>query len=67
MHPTIPLPHPVFKNLSLKAIEESGSLSTSFLDSLLGALQYVLNFPWCLYIAYCMQVGDPSLVPSITS
>ena len=32
-----PLPHPVLKNLSLKAFGEFRSLSTSCLDSLLGA------------------------------
>ena len=57
--PCNPLPHPVFKNLSLKAIGSFCALSTNCLDSLLGACNKCCTFlhhkPVSVDWVYCMQ------------
>ena len=61
--PHKPPPHPIFKNLSLKAFREFGHLSTSCPDSLLGSCNKhhtflhhnLVSVDWL----YCMQMSRP--------
>ena len=63
MYPTIPLPHPVFKNISLKAIREFRPLITNYLDSLLDTCNKLCTFLHHNLVSvvwlYCVWASGP--------